>query len=336
MDVDTRTLPVKRPLDRSDGRKPTVAYSIRAESNLECALAASEHGVHTLPVSHPHDPSPRWRNAAGKMPALDAWQINASKDSVTLRRWFDGTSLLNIGFLTGETSGIVVIDIDAGKGGFEGLADAEAKYGKLPLGPRVNSGGGGSHLYFRYPAGHGRIRNRTGLAKGVDFKADQGQVVAPFSLHPSGRRYTWADGLALGEIELPYLPQEWLDFILGDAESVAKSTTGAMPDGDHIAEGTRNETLFRRACALRARGADRDRILSALREMNKACAPPLDEAELASIADSASKYAPALPFSDTGNARRLVEQFGEDIRFHIETRKWLVWTGKVWSTDHNA
>jgi putative DNA primase/helicase len=39
------------------------------------------------------------------------------------------------------------------------------------------------------------------------------------------------------------------------------------------------------------------------------------------------------PYTDTGNAERLVELHGSDIRFCSETKKWLVWDGHRWNAE---
>jgi hypothetical protein len=37
--------------------------------------------------------------------------------------------------------------------------------------------------------------------------------------------------------------------------------------------------------------------------------------------------------SDAGNARRLLEAHGCDIRYHAERNEWLIWDGKRWAID---
>lgn len=37
--------------------------------------------------------------------------------------------------------------------------------------------------------------------------------------------------------------------------------------------------------------------------------------------------------NDTGNAQRLIERFGETVRFNVDNEKWMIWNGKYWQTD---
>jgi hypothetical protein len=67
----------------------------------------------------------------------------------------------------------------------------------------------------------------------------------------------------------------------------------AEPVGDKIPEGRRNDTIFRRACSMRAQGFDEESILTAILDVNRTqCDPPLPENEVRRIARSASKYEP--------------------------------------------
>ena len=67
-------------------------------------------------------------------------------------------------------------------------------------GPVARTGGGGWHLLYA-PTGLG---NRVGLLPGVDWRGRGGLVVAPPSIHASGRPYRWVRPLAGG---LPTVPE---------------------------------------------------------------------------------------------------------------------------------
>ncbi len=113
--------------------------------------------------------------------------------------WFRTCPDAGIGIVTGAVSGLVVLDVDVRHGGDAALQRLEREHGRLPTTLECRTGGGGHHLYFAHP---GRlVRNKVGLAAGIDLRADGGYVVAPPSLHASGLRYVWVDGRAPDDIQ---------------------------------------------------------------------------------------------------------------------------------------
>ena len=69
------------------------------------------------------------------------------------------------------------------------------------------TGGGGRHVYFSHPGGV--VHNRANIQPGIDLRGDGGCIVAPPSVHPSGKRYRWKKGHAPGDVKLARLP-DWL------------------------------------------------------------------------------------------------------------------------------
>ena len=132
----------------------------------------------------------------GKTPILKAWTTAPAPTLDEVRSW---ASAGNVGIRTGAISGIVVIDVDAAKGGDEASLN-------LPATPTVLTGGGGMHLYFR--ANVTRIGNSASkLGSHIDVRGDGGQVVAAGSVHPvTGAIYKWAPGLSPDDLPLADLP----------------------------------------------------------------------------------------------------------------------------------
>ena len=81
----------------------------------------------------------------------------------------------------------MVLDIDPRHGGDEPITELEELHGEFVT-LAARTGGGGYHLYL-----DGDLPARTGLRAGLDLKAAGGFVVAPPSLHASGRFYEWLD-----------------------------------------------------------------------------------------------------------------------------------------------
>lgn len=129
----------------------------------------------------------------------------------TLREWFRRSPEYNVSIVTGALSGLVVVDVDPRHGGNKSLKRLEREHGALPKTMESISGGGGRHLYFAHPGG--TVRNRTNIVSGIDLRGDGGCIVAPPSVHPSGKRYRWKQGHAPGDFEPAPLP-DWLHRML--------------------------------------------------------------------------------------------------------------------------
>src|SRR3989449_7233650 len=139
----------------------------------------------------------------------------------------------------------------------------------------------GRHLWFKHPGGS--IGNVI-LAPHLDVRADHGYVLLPPSVHSTGAVYRWVGHLA----DVKTLPPDVLALFNGH-----RQRTGASPLPERIPEGHRNTVLTSLAGSMRRRGASAAAIQAALEEENGRCTPPLDAVELAAIAASVARYAPA-------------------------------------------
>lgn len=133
---------------------------------------------------------------------------DATADRSKIQRWLSAYPDANWALATGATRGehfLVVVDVDPRNGGDESLAELEAKHGVLPETPRVLTGGGGTHYYFRSC----EFTRCAILGPGLELKGANGYVVAPPSLHASGSRYTWDAGAHPEDVPFAE-PPEWL------------------------------------------------------------------------------------------------------------------------------
>jgi hypothetical protein len=128
---------------------------------------------------------------AGKHPRTGRGLKEASSDTAKIETWFGtGAPLSNVGVLTGEASGITVIDIDTadGKFGAESWAEIVKEFGE-PDTLMAETGSGGMHLVFKY---NSALKTATNiLGKGIDSRNDGGYIVAAPSKHKSGGNYKW-------------------------------------------------------------------------------------------------------------------------------------------------
>lgn len=123
----------------------------------------------------------------GKVPLGNAWQKTIPDVALdNINRYV--SRIDNLGVLTGEPSGIVVVDVDVKQKGLETWEDLVAK-NERPETFTVRTGSGGLHIYFAYNDRIASMINQSGY--GIEFKTTGGMVVAPWSLHPvTGKPYT--------------------------------------------------------------------------------------------------------------------------------------------------
>ena len=270
-------------------------------SALTEALSYAKRGWLVVPLHNPKQGvcSCRKRNCSspGKHPRTEHGINDASADAGRIKRWWQQCPEANVGIVTGQASGLVVLDVD-GEEGKASLEALTAALGSLPKTLCVKTGRTGTdgaragcHYYFRYPAGL-LVRNSAGIVgKGLDIRGEGGYVVAPPSLHPSGRYYDWhVPGQSLADAP-PWLLERL---------SEAKATSGPMPvpgvQQGTIPQGGRNAGLASLAGTMRRRGMAPEAIEAALLAENAArCVPPLSEGEVREIAHSVARYAPAAP-----------------------------------------
>lgn len=120
-----------------------------------------------------------------KHPKPKNWTGLATTDLTTVDRWWRECPPSNVGIATGGP--LAVLDVDPRNGGDLTLKRLEREHGALPHTANVASGGGGWHFYF---AAAEDIPSRD-VGDGLELKAAGRQVVAPPSIHASGREYAW-------------------------------------------------------------------------------------------------------------------------------------------------
>ncbi len=220
-----------------------------------------------------------------KQPLITGWKAKATDDVRQMREWVRVHPDCNWGLACGPGSRVWVLDVD-GEKGRASLAELEAQHGPLPatLASHTGREDGGEHRWFTWPADRD-IRNSTGkLGDGLDIRAAGGYAIVPPSIHPTGRRYQWANP----EVPIADAPPWLLEMLTTPAERPAPTPAaeiGILP------EGRRNDGLHRFGGALRRRGASQQEIEAELLQSNaRRCRPPLPDAEVRKIAASAARY----------------------------------------------
>lgn len=214
----------------------------------------------------------------GKQPLVH-WQVYRYRqpDTTEVSRWFRRWPDANIAIVTGVGSGLVVLDLDLCHDSDAALRDLMGINGPITRTVKVRTGGGGSHLYFNHPGNI--LLNRIGLAPGVDLHGDGGYVVAPPSVHASGKPYQWERSPEIcGLAPLP----EWL------RETTQDQSCSGHPFShwrrqlrEGVVEGERHNTIVSLAGHLLRRGVEPEVITELLLTWNTTrCRPPLEQEEV--------------------------------------------------------
>lgn len=288
--------------------QPAKPNRFRKGRMLEAALAYAARGFKVFPCHTPKvtadvgDPTCSCGRDdcqnIGKHPRTKNGLKDATNDPAKVTEFWHEWPMANIGLVT--SSEYVVIDIDEHG---ENNDDALAYERTLPRTATVITGSG-RHYYFRNPSGQSIRCSTSGLAVGVDVRAEGGYVIAPPSLHRSGREYVWDEGSAspldVGE-EFPFanVTAELLAQLMrarSNAAAAGRRSTGEPKPSrgaDEYIKGGRNAALTARAGQMRRSGFDEAAILAALlMENEQRCKPPLDTKEVERIARSVARYEP--------------------------------------------
>ena len=223
----------------------TLGYAERGWPMFPCHSPANERcscgkADCSSPAKHP-------RTAHG----LD----DATTDPETIRAWWERWADANVAVRTGKVSGIVVIDIDASRGGLEAWSELQDMNGRVDTLTSI-TGGGGKHLIFLAPD-QGLKNTSDHIAPGVDTRAEGGYIIAPPSVHISGQPYSWEDAS-----RDPGPMPDWL-LAMWPKRTPADSN-GHRHVGATIPIGQRNAALTSLAGSMRRRGVGEAAIAAAL------------------------------------------------------------------------
>ncbi len=160
---------------------------------------------------------------------------DATCDDGIIRAWWGRFPDGNVGIQTGAPSGLVVLDVDPRNGGAESLAELEQRIGEMPVTPVSITGSLGAHYLFTLPLEGGPVPSARDVGgwPGLDLKADGGYIVAPPSVHASGRSYAWNVLLHPDDVELAPAPEALVAMARRKVEVAAiRSYTPTMERGE--------------------------------------------------------------------------------------------------------
>lgn len=218
----------------------------------------------------------------GKEPATANGHKDATNNPAQVDAWWNANPNYNVGIAVAP-SGLVVLDVDTSqkkdgswKKGRESLAKIDAE---LTPTPYAITGRGGMHIVYARPPDvpAQRVIGLFEKESGLDLIGEGYIVAAPSYLAESGQNYRWAQNV-------PIVP---LPPILQNVAKAPRTIDKVQTIGTPIAEGGRNNAMFRLGCALRDTGISAESLARALdAENQQRFTPPLADEELALIVQS--------------------------------------------------
>ena len=205
-------------------------------------------------------------------------------------------NITGFSLLTGDKSGIIVIDLDTHNEDSNGIdsfkkfnvehdLDEQTIYNTFT----VKTPTGGKHLYYKYNGDD--IKSTSGILPGVDVRANGGLIVLPGTTR-------FIEGRAVQytiEKDVPILdfPKELLPLVnTGTQSNVSRKTMDLIEIWNTgILSGTRNDIMLKVANKLRPSFSKVEDFAFVMLSLNTTlCNPPLDNDELVKICDSVWSY----------------------------------------------
>jgi hypothetical protein len=233
-----------------------------------------------------------------KHPLTQRGVYDATNDPTKLTSYFAGNyAKANIAIATGDLSGVIVVDVDD----LTALESLERLNGSLPQTWQAETGSGGRHYYFRFDDRCHALKNAVKFSGSLDCRTTGGYVLAPPSLHASGKRYRWI--VSPADCELATLPN-WLLALIPSRSPVLTMTRAKTPTErlalylakcpPAITGQNGHSDTFATVCKVVELfgGLTDSELLDAIEVWNERCEPPWTEAELRHKLNDARAKAP--------------------------------------------
>jgi hypothetical protein len=248
---------------------------------IEAALKYRELGLSVIPVGRNKKPLVKW----------EPFQKNRA-DETQIKAWFKKKEHANIGIVTGEISGITVVDSDSEQA-YNLLNEFLPDTFSTPTAKTPK----GKHFYFRYSP---KFSNAVRLVSDIDIRNNGGYVVAPPSSNGIGKDYEWFNDLSITKVSPQPIPAMLLDILLQSNnnnsldhlvydETPSNSGQPQSNNSNVFTEGRRDNDIFRLANCLVRGGMPREEVCMYLENIANLCTPSFSKKEVLIKIDSAIK-----------------------------------------------
>jgi hypothetical protein len=226
----------------------------------QAALKYLDLGWNVMPIHH-----------QTKIPCIE-WTFYQSHrvEPHEVDTWWMTYPRANVGIITGSISDLLVLDMDSDR------AKEYAKTAGMPTTPVVLTSKG-AHAYFRFPSK--LVGNKSDQKLGMDIRGEGGYVVAPPSIHETGRVYEWTDWHPWNT-DIASMPNWLIDWCDRRTVGEGREKGWHMEILEGVSDGGRNN-----ACAsLAGRFFNKDLSVPEITEIllmwNERNEPPLPESEI--------------------------------------------------------
>lgn len=252
----------------------------------EHALAHARRGFKVFPLT-PGEKKP---------PLVAAWQNVATSDAKQIEEWWSRWPDANVGI---HCDGLLVIDVDPKKGGYESLAKLEQEINGLDVTYEVETPSGGRHIYYVCAGG---ARNGVDVfGPGLDVRTTAGYVLAAGSV-VAGKAYTVVADEPLSDADAALVERvrtrpsakadDVREAVTTDADAAVRRAIDYLRTHPVAVQGAGGDHhTFRTVCRIRDFGVPQARALEALEDWNARCVPPWEEGELTTKIENAWQYA---------------------------------------------
>jgi len=263
----------------------------------------------------------------GKHPLTQHGFYDASVDEGVIRDWSRRFPKANWAIVTGESSKLVVIDIDSDRGGFDTWTRLLQNHLEPFTTVKVRSGRGGKHIWFQQPGGVRIPCSQGVLGQGIDVRGDGGYILVP----PSQTQDSYQFETPLDTTPISEMPGWIIESLTASNHSNIQACNAIVPQGQRhnaiISEGKRMKSRYHSV---------KDLFQYLKSYYITECEPgdhPVSDDEIAAIASWVMNSGLQHPLTDLGNSERFSKQHKHHARWCEEKGCWLIWNGQYWVTD---
>lgn len=263
---------------------------------LKYALRYHELGFSVIPAKKDKRPLIKWEQYQKQRADVDQ-----------IRVWWDKWPDANIAIITGDISGVDVVDCDTE----DAYANMNDNFLPDSFATPIVKTPKGYHVYFKHRPG---LSNAVRVITGTDLRTEGGYVIAPPSQNGHGKKYSWLENLAPKNVSFSAMPEILFDVlkqgalynnnnssnniislggVIGGGSDESQKATKSHKKPQLFTLGQRDDDLFRLANYLIKGGLDPVSVNDYLVFCANHCNPPFPENEVYKKIESAIKRASA-------------------------------------------